>query len=378
MKKTRIVEIEMARIISCFIVICLHTSSWYFSESGVTHSALLIKCFLQDAVPIFWYIMGFFLFSKTEETFTRLAKRTFLGVFLPVFLMMIVSQILGPWFYCESSLKDCLRDIHIDFANLFGNLIQWKSSMTLGGHFWYIFYYIKVILWYPLISLVCKTSESATRCRYYLYGLAIIAIIITDFNQICSLTWNGYTYELVPYTVIDTTMLHVLLGYEISIYYGKIKEYSKYIFPVAVVMFFVFNIQRYYLQLGLFRGNTSNDYFLHIDSLVSFLSSLGLFIAILTMPLKPSARLKNVINFISSATFGIYVVHRCIYEKLNNLGIRDQVYSIARKNGSLIPRLFCTITYGLLIFSVSFIVVLFLKGIKKLWKMFIYIFKPVD
>ena len=133
MRGNRNIEIEFARIVSCFIVICLHTSSWYISENGITRSALLIKCFLQDAVPVFWYIMEYFMFEKNTP-FNKLLKRTCIKVFFPAFTMMVVSQIISPWIYGVETLSDCLMNPTIDVPNLFGSLLQCKSSMTFREH----------------------------------------------------------------------------------------------------------------------------------------------------------------------------------------------------------------------------------------------------
>lgn len=72
--KNREVSFELIRLIACFIVICLHTSSWYIVDGQIDYSNLLIKCFLQDAVPLFWFIMGYFLFVR-NKTFLEILKK---------------------------------------------------------------------------------------------------------------------------------------------------------------------------------------------------------------------------------------------------------------------------------------------------------------
>lgn len=122
--------IEIIRIIACFIVVCLHTSSWYISGENVDKQCLLIKCFLQDAVPLFWFITGWFLFTNKKK-FSQLFHKTLTRIAFPAFVVMIVSQILGPWLSGTSSLKDCLIHPYIDSINLFGNILQWRGDDTL-------------------------------------------------------------------------------------------------------------------------------------------------------------------------------------------------------------------------------------------------------
>lgn len=73
--KKRQADIEFARIVACFIVVCLHTITWFRTKETLIENSLFIRCFLLDGVPIFWYIMGYFLFAKQNVTLhSRLKK----------------------------------------------------------------------------------------------------------------------------------------------------------------------------------------------------------------------------------------------------------------------------------------------------------------
>lgn len=187
----------------------------------------------------------------------------------------------------------------------------------------------------------------------------------------------GKAYNIVPYQIVDNSMLHVLLGYETFVHRKRIKKHSKFLLIGGLLCFFTFNIQRYYLQTILFKVDLKNDYFLHIDSLNSFLSSYALFITLICLPLKESKWSRKIILSLSSKTFGIYIIHRCVYEKMNNMGVRRFVYSNANKIG-IFTEILCTVAYALIVFAFSFVLVTLIKCLTYNLKKIYMLFTPTD
>lgn len=151
-------NIEIVRIVAIFIVIALHISLPYIENDLVVYDRLLIKSFLLDAVPCFWLIMGFFLFNG--RSFRYKLKNALVKIALPSFLVMLLSQIFASWIYSQSSIIYCLKNINIDVINLFSNIIKWNAGMILCPHLWYVFEYLKIILWYPLLKYLCVNNEN--------------------------------------------------------------------------------------------------------------------------------------------------------------------------------------------------------------------------
>ena len=352
-------NIESLRIVGCFIVICLHTSSWYISGDSILKKELFLKCFLQDGVPIFWYIMGFFLFSK-EQKFSELFIKTIKKVFFPALFVMIVFQIIGPWLMTEKnniSLFECIINPKIDSKNLFGNILQWKSSMTLGGHLWYIFSYIKVILWYPLISLICRNDKHSNYIRRYLLILSVLYVLINDVQQFMTLSIG----KIIPFSILDNSLSYVLIGYEISCY-KKTLDVLKIRFAVYFLFSFIsLNMIRFIACYILLRSDLSNDYFLHINNLVSYLSSISIFVSLyIIFNQIANNTIKSILFFISKYTFGIYLIHRGVYEKLNKIGLRNDIYS-SSSNSNIMLKLFCLFVYAAIVFCGSFIICIIWK-----------------
>ena len=60
-------SVELLRVYACFMVILAHIQLNYVLGDGNVDSVILgIKCLIADNVPIFFTILGFFLFSKVQ------------------------------------------------------------------------------------------------------------------------------------------------------------------------------------------------------------------------------------------------------------------------------------------------------------------------
>lgn len=358
--KNRKLNIEIIRIIACFIVICLHTSSWYIDAGSLLKNELLIKCFLQDAVPLFWYIMGFFLFSRDKD-FWRLFLGKFKSIFVPAFIVMVLFQILSPWLMSDGSISilGCICNPYIDFDNLFGGIIQWKASMTLGGHLWYIFSYMKVIMWYPLLSVICKNDDKSTRIRRYLLALSIIAVFINDIQQFYVLPIG----KAIPYSILDNSLTYVVLGYELSYYRKELDDCKTKNVICFAIIFIIANLIRFALNYIILIKNINNDYYLHINNIVSFVSSTSLFLSlyILFKQVTFNNLHERIILKLSGCTFGIYLIHRGIYEKLNVIGIRKIIYSIG---DNFFCDILAMIVYAGIVFIISLLICLLFFRVK--------------
>ena len=73
-KGHRLLGVELARIIACICVICVHIGLITRNDTGYIKSRLLLSCFIADGVAIFWLIMGFFLFQN--DNYLKIIKRT--------------------------------------------------------------------------------------------------------------------------------------------------------------------------------------------------------------------------------------------------------------------------------------------------------------
>lgn len=368
--KKRQANIELARIVACFLVICIHTVTWYTTEHGLLENSLLIRCFLTDGVSVFWYIMGYFLFANPNASHTRRMKKTFTGLLLPAFAVMVFSQIWQDWIladFGEVSFLSCLDMHSFDPHNLFGNILTWNSNMTFGGHLWYIFTYVQVLLWAPLLSFVCNGGEKATKCRRYLMLLCALYIVNRDISNIFTLSINGSTYPVSVYTVINPTLLFVLIGYETYLHRDTVKKCASLFKWCGIICFIGFNLLKYSYSLHDLRIDTSDSYFLGISTVSGYLASYGLFLALLCCDFRPDSKTEKTVLHLGSKTLGIYLIHGCVFRKTNALGLRDLVYTLyTRHPENLLIEVVCTLVYAVCVFLICYLIVLALQFVKRL------------
>lgn len=361
MEQRRNANIELARIVGCLMVVCLHICTWYTSGNEVISNALLIRSFLNDGVPIFWYIMGFYLFAHPDASNYKRFIKALRSLVLPAFGVMLFAQIWQDWILDGSGKVDffsCLDMHSFDGYNLFGNLLQWKSDMTFGGHFWYVFSYMEVLLWVPLLKYVCVNEKKANRCRQYIMLLTILFVICRDINNITTLSICGNIYTIRIPTIISPTILYVLIGYEVSQHIVFIQNNAKWARWIGVVCFAGFNFMKFLVSDHMLNIKLSNTYFTGIGSVLDYLASLAIFTSILSLPIKHGGFVERGIQHLASGTLGVYLIHTCVYRKLNALGVRNAVFATSVRAENLPREILCTMEYALIVFLISYLIML--------------------
>lgn len=367
MKNDRILGIEVIRIVACFIVVCLHTITWFRTPSRIIENSLFIRCFLMDGVPLFWLIMGFFLFRNPNITLWGKLKKTAHDLLFPAFLVMLVAQIWKDWIVAGGigeGFLSCLDFHSFDAKNLFGNIIKWKSDMTYGGHLWYVFSYVIVILWMPLLRCICVDEPKANKCRQYVMLLTALSILNSDARHLLRPYMN---WTLVIQHIISPTLLYVMLGYELSRFYDAILLNAKKVRIVGFLSWFCFCILKSVLVIHDVRISRYDIYFLGIGTSLGFLSSISLFLALVTFNFKDMPRFtQDWIRKIASTTLGIYLIHTLVYRKVNALGIRDWFYSpYTHDTTNLFVEIGCSLSYATFIFVLCCAFVMLLRCVRR-------------
>ncbi len=372
MVKKRMPNIELARIIGCFVVVCVHTVTWYEAGGELLKNSLFLRCFFTDGVSIFWYIMGYFLFSNPNTTLEKRLKKTGTQLLLPAFAVMVFSQIWQDWVLADIgqvSFLSCLDMHSFDFKNLFGNILSWKADMTFGGHFWYIFTYVEVILWTPLLAFVCTEDPRATKCRRFLMLLSILYVINQDVKNAVLLSGAAETYPVKIFSVITPTLLFVLIGYEISIHKELIKKHASWLKWCGFVGFFAFNLLKYVGSVRFMSVDPWDSYFLGISTVWGYLASLSIFVGVLALSFNAESGISGIIRNIGSTTLGIYLIHGLVFRKMNAVGIRDWFYTLMKNHpDNLLAETVCTIAYAVAVFIVCYLIIMILRGLKILVK----------
>lgn len=229
---------------------------------------------------------------------------------------------------------------------------------SLCDHLWYILSYIKIIIWMPILWLVCKEEKNTKLARRIIIGFGLLAAVVVDIQRFIVLPEIG---ALKVFQLVDREILYVLLGYELFVHKDKIKG-SKKIFILSSITFLVINFIRYkleiqYMVINNFVDIVGRESFIGWrDTCLSIISGLAIFMAIYSFKMN-SEKLNKVITWIADKTFGIYLIHYLIIAKVD-------LYKF-----ETIEKFYLEIMYLIIgtiaTFIVSILIVTLLKKLKK-------------
>ncbi len=321
-KNKRDISVDIIRIIACMMVILTHLCLQVLNRAynRIDWSRLLEKSFVTDGVPLFFLITGFFLVNG--RSYKKIWKNTIKKVLLPTLIFILFAQIFYMFITSKESFIWCLKNAVVNL-NILGIL---KSIFTgdvtpintLCAHLWYIFSYIKIIIWIPVLWLVCKEDKNSKLARRMILIFAVISMIITDVQKFITLPSIG---KIKVFNFIDRELIYVLLGYELFVHKDKIKN-NKKICILSLIGFVLINFIRYkletqYMVINYFTDIVNRESFMEWRyTFINVLSSIFLFTFIYSFEIN-NTNLSKIIVWISDKTFGIYLIHYLILAKID-------------------------------------------------------------
>ena len=301
--------IELARILGCLIVIGVHTLLGYEFENGWDVSRTFLGMIFADGVAVFWLIMGAFLYNN--EDYIRLIKRTMKTIVIPMVIVGIIVFYFGDWLTCFSTFSDSIQHSKEDYINLFHNVIRLNNGVSELPHFWYLFVYLLLILFYPIFkSFVDYLDENIKRTKYFMI-VSLVLFVLNDITVNEMFIFSHHSINgLIPAAIIS------IWGHIIYVNKNKLKK--RYAF-YSVGIFFLANLLRLFIQIRRVNNGMPNK------ALMSWATSFGLVCSICIMCLSiciMKDRKNNiVVNYIASYTLFIYLLHWLIKDLFYNIGV---------------------------------------------------------
>lgn len=363
-KSKRDASIELIRIVACMIVVLLHLSLNVFDEhhAQVDWSRLFEKCFLSEGVPLFYLIFGFFLCNG--RSYKKIWKSTLKRVVIPVLIFVIFAQIFFMFILNKQPLSWCFKNafINLNIQGICRTILTGDVTHinSLCAHLWYIISYLKIVLWVPVLWLICKEDTNPKLARRMIIGFGILAMIIKDIQRFAVLPVVGKINE---FSMLDLDILYVLLGYELFVHKDKIKN-NKKLCILSGLAFVAINVIRYkiemnYMVLNNFFEITGRETFADWRyTSLSFISATSLFMFLYSFDIK-GEKISKVINWIADKTFGIYLIHYLLLAKID-LYKFDAI-------GNFVYELIYLAVGLVVIFTASLLIVCLLRVIKNLF-----------
>jgi len=361
--KKRDINVDLIRVIACLLVIgahlCLQVLNQCFNR--IDWSRLLEKSFFADGVPLFLMITGFFLVNG--RNYKKIWKSTTFKVLIPTLIYIVFVQIFCMFIVNKESFVWCLQNA---FSNLNIPIILkgiLSGDMTqINGlciHLWYILSYVKIIIWIPVLWLVCKEEKSSKLARRIIIAFGIIATVITDIKRFITIPTIG---AVKIFGLVDMELLYVLLGYELFVHKDKIKN-NKKVFILSAIGFIIVNFIRYriemqYMVLNSYTNIVGRENFLGWQyTCLNIISGLFIFTSIYSLEIK-SEKISKIIIWLADKTFGIYLIHYLLIAKID-------LYKFEKIERFYFEVLYLVIGIAVIFIS-SLVIVLILRTIKEI------------
>ncbi len=286
-KKVRQSNFELLRIIAMIMIVahhfCYH-GHFIFPADSITMNKMWIQFWESGGkigVNIFVLISGYFLIGKTNSMNVNKALKLWLQLFTYSTVIFVVFILLGREKYSYNLL----------ITNLFP--ITYKKWWFASAYF--IIYLISPYINRFLLSLDKKLYQR----------LLVLATLLCTVLP----TFSGVFYDTSP--ILWFMYLYCVAGY-IKLHAPKTEIKGWVYIALAFIISIIANaITAHY---GIVRGATMSfsrniDYYFNTQKLPSFLIALMLFIGFS----KIDIGCNKTINVISSATFGVYLIHDNAY-----------------------------------------------------------------
>ena len=296
----RNLNLDLAKLISCFAVVGLHTLK---PELSVLNKVLYYLCGF--AVPIFIMSSGFIVLHKKEITLKYAVSKS-----------LIILRIVVIWSFLIWVIQ-CIQNFRngtISPSILLGfpkNIV--KSLIQKGwlSHFWYlgamILLYCIAILLHKMIKYNANTKDAQIKKTIMLWS---IAAILSMMIQLTSYIAKEPIQKLVIQTFrLWSWVQYFLLGALMVYFIPKITE--KLSLKIHIVLLSIISAVSCAWQViaGIPILNDWRAEYFYDDGLFILWICL-LFSLLIRIPL--SERIKKQVSILSPLTMGVYIVHQLL------------------------------------------------------------------
>lgn len=314
-KSKRLLQYDFLRIIACFSVIMLHSSSQFWYELPVTDKNWLVAnsydAMFRFGVPVFVMISGALFLAPGKEF--HIKKLYTHNIFRLLTAYCIWSCAYGLW---DS------RSFDFSEAGVKPYLIEMMSGRY---HLWFVPMLIGLYMLLPLLRV--WTAHASKRELQYLIGLFLILQILKETAMVFLTSPNikqlmeSFTVEFVcsygGYFVLGYYLAHVGIGQKAHrwIYAGG----------GAGLILAVVSGNLTSLRDGQPNGSAYDSF-----SLFTFMVSVAVFLFAVEVLGRRSFGNKTelLVKELSAATFGIYLMHLFMLEWLQGHGIHSMSVNI--------------------------------------------------
>ena len=296
----RIVEIDFLKVLSCIMVICIHTDYFGFPDANPYLYSIFRCC-----IPVFFICSGFLMFRK-EMTVKRAYNKMMKSIIVPACLTFLFLAVFDN--YLTHGMNAIVADSKGVPDDIWGKIIYVIQNGTFidivdsGYSLWFMEAMIVIYILSPILSVLCSEDKRFSNIRHYLmFILFVNCFILSDIEKITGLNfqWN-YSFQFYY-------LFYFLMGYELFLNYKNIRKSKKGL---------LYGILFYICGCMIIAAFYSLGYFVSIDrptfdynSTGTLISALGMVYIAINLDFSNS-KIKKLLSYLSSYGLLMYCVHQ--------------------------------------------------------------------
>ncbi len=312
---------DFLKFLAILAVVVLHVNAHFLNQFTILASnsdrvsVIVFDCLTRFCVPMFFLISGSLLLGRKEK--------------IKIFFNKRLKRLFGPFIFW-SIFYFFWAQKNINFSWKFFSFIIYPTYY----HLWFGYALILIYFLWPILKKFVNFSSRKQLKILLLFSSFTLIYFFYYPNSIIWLAYNFYS-------------LYFLWGYYLN--QLRIKKFN---FKLSWLFLFIALICQIIVSiLYNFKNLSSNSYYREYFNLFTFVVSLNLFLIFknFLFDQKFSLKIKKILSLVASKSLGIYFIHVFIMDLffLNNFKL------------SFLPRIFAIPILSILIFLISFLIVIF-------------------
>lgn len=306
-------SVELARIAACLGVIGIHTALSVDLNGYYEYGKIFLNCLVTDAVGVFWLILGCFLFQRLD--YAKLWTRTARRIVLPAALYLMAYFYLWDWAVLGTTLRESLFHPLEEYLTLAREVLTFQPITTGGGHFWYVYIYLLLMLISPLLKAAAEyLEESAQRQRWFM----LLSLGFLAFNDLTNNHMADFSIHAV--SAVMPASIAVLWGHLLYRRREWLIQRRGKCMAASAAGFLILNLLRAWVQLYRYEtGGLRNKHILWWYTSVGLLCACCVLIFCLCCFVqRKNTGAQKLVCHLASHTFLVYVVHVAVIGALNH------------------------------------------------------------
>ena len=319
----RNISLDLLRILACVMVIMIHTSAqnWYTTKPASFEWQVfnVYDSLVRSAVPILLMISGVFFLDNNKTIKIK-------SIYIKYIFRLIVAYVFWSLFYAVINKSN----LALGFSKETLKLIINNIILANHYHLWYLPTMISIYILVPIFRSITRNDENKNILRYFIllfFMFGILKSTINLFDNLIKFQHKELINGIMNTIPID---LRKYYGYFLLGYYLMNTKYNKRILNIYLclgilgVISCIFITSLYSLHTGEQTAD-AYDYFI----ITTFFESIAIFCFFKEKinNMKFSINSEKMIRYLSSCTFGIYLIHPFILQSLDSIGLNTMKFN---------------------------------------------------